>query len=178
MSEVKKCIDVIKSGGIILYPTDTIYGLGCDALNMNATKRINIIKGSKPKKPLIYLMRDLDMIKEYVKNIPDFAVDFLLQKTPTTLIFKNLKSQKLSTKSIALRIPKNKLCLDIISGLNSPITSTSANITGSAYPKNRHELDKKIVNQVDYFVKTDKDSMLKPSTIIEIKDDSNFEIIR
>lgn len=68
--------------------------------------------------------------------------------------------------------------MDIISGLNSPITSTSANITGSAYPKNRHELDKKIVNQVDYFVKTDKDSMLKPSTIIEIKDDSNFEIIR
>ena len=54
MSEVKKCIDVIKSGGIILYPTDTIYGLGCDALNMNANKRINIIKGSNPKKPLIY----------------------------------------------------------------------------------------------------------------------------
>ena len=55
MSEVKKCIDVIKSGGIILYPTDTIYGLGCDALNTNATKRINIIKGSNPKKPLICL---------------------------------------------------------------------------------------------------------------------------
>ena len=90
MIEIEKCLKVIKSGGIILYPTDTIYGLGCDAYNLNAIRKINIIKGSDPEKPLIYLMNDLNMVKKYVENIPDFAVDFLLRKKPTTLIFKNL----------------------------------------------------------------------------------------
>ena len=77
MIEIEKCLKVIKSGGIILYPTDTIYGLGCDAYNLNAIRKINIIKGSDPEKPLIYLMNDLNMVKKYVENIPDFAVDFL-----------------------------------------------------------------------------------------------------
>ena len=75
MIEIEKCLST-KSGGIILYPTDTIYGLGCDAYNLNAIRKINIIKGSDPKKPLIYLM-DLNMVKKYVENTPDFAVDFL-----------------------------------------------------------------------------------------------------
>ena len=178
MIEIEKCLKVIKSGGIILYPTDTIYGLGCDAYNLNSIRKINIIKGSDPEKPLIYLMNDLNMVKKYVENIPDFAVDFLLRKKPTTLIFKNLKSTKLSGDSIAVRIPKNKFCLNIISRLNNPITSTSANITGLPFPKSIHEIDNIIIDQVDYFVKTDKVSKLNPSSIIEIKDNLSFEKIR
>ena len=118
------------------------------------------------------------MVKKYVDNIPEFAVDFLLRKKPTTLIFKNLKSTKLSGDSIAIRIPKNKFCLNIISRLNNPITSTSANITGLPFPKSIHEIDNIIIDQVDYFVKTDKVSKLNPSSIIEIKDNLSFEKIR
>jgi len=178
MIEIEKCVKVLKCGGIILYPTDTIYGLGCDAYNLNAIRKINIIKGSDPRKPLIYLMNDLDMVKKYVETVPDFAVNFLLRKKPTTLIFKNLKSTKLSSKSIAVRIPKNKFCLNIISRLNNPITSTSANITGLPFPKSFHEIDKIIIDKVDYFVKTDKVGKLKPSSIIEIMDNKSFEKIR
>ena len=178
MIEIEKCVKVIKSGGIILYPTDTIYGLGCDAYNLKAIRKINFIKGSDPDKPLIYLMNDLDMVKKYVENVPDFAVNFLLRKKPTTLIFKNLKSTKLSSDSIAIRIPKNKFCLNIISRLNNPITSTSANITGLPFPKSIHDIDNIIIDQVDYFVKSDKVSKLKPSNIIEVKDNLSFVKIR
>tara|TARA_B100001057_G_scaffold42569_1_gene38107 strand:+ start:800 stop:1336 length:537 start_codon:yes stop_codon:yes gene_type:complete len=178
MIEIEKCLKVIKSGGIILYPTDTIYGLGCDGYNLDAIRKINILKGSDPKKPLIYLMNDLKMVKKYVKNIPDFAIDFLLREKPTTLIFKNLKSTKLSGASIAVRIPKNKFCLNIISRLNNPITSTSANTSGLPFPKSINEIDNIIIEQVDYFVKTDKVGKLKPSSLIEIKDNLSFEKIR
>ena len=178
MSEVVKCINVLKNGGIILYPTDTIYGLGCDAHNLNAVRKINTIKKSEPNKSLIFLMSDLDMLSRYVENIPDFAFEFLMQKSPTTLIFKNLKSTLFSNNSIAVRIPKNKFCIDIISGLNNPITSTSANLSGLPFPRSMHNIDNNIIDQVDYFVKTNDVGRSKPSSIIEIKDNKSFIKIR
>ena len=88
--EVQKCVEILNNGGIILYPTDTIYGIGSDSHNNQAIDRINKLKGSDSKKPLIHLMNSLEMVERYVKKIPDFAKEYLNDKKPTTVIFTDL----------------------------------------------------------------------------------------
>lgn len=178
MIELDNCVEIIKNGGIILYPTDTIYGLGCDSHNIKSINKINKLKGSNTEKPLIYLMNSLKMLEEYVIKIPEFAKDFLLDENPTTVIFNDLKKNKLSKNSIAVRIPKNRFCLKLISAIGRPITSTSANLSGSPFPRNMFEIEKKIIDGVNYFVKASKDGELKPSKIIKLTGNMNYEIIR
>ena len=92
--EVQKCVEILNNGGIILYPTDTIYGIGSDSHNNKAIDRINKLKGSDSKKPLIHLMNSLEMVEQYVKKIPDFAKEYLNDKKPTTVIFTDLNKEK------------------------------------------------------------------------------------
>ena len=176
--EVNKCVEVLKNGGIILYPTDTIYGIGCDSYNLKAMENVNKLKGSNPSKPLIHLMNSLKMVEIYLKQIPEIAKKSLTGKNPTTVIFNNLNNNQLNHKSIAIRIPKNKFCLSIIDKLNRPITSTSANLAGSPYPKSKTDINKKIIHGVDYFVETIDNDNLKPSKIIRIIDEKNYTVIR
>ena len=176
--EVKKCVEVLNNGGIILYPTDTIYGIGSDSHNNEAIYRINKLKGSDSKKPLIHLMNSFKMVEQYVKTIPDFAKEYLYEKKPTTVIFNNLNKEKLNYETLGIRIPKNSFCLEIINKLNRPITSTSANITGSAFPFNSSDIDKNIIDGVDYYVESIRVNEQLPSKIIKVLDENNFEIIR
>ena len=97
--EVQKCVEILNNGGIILYPTDTIYGIGSDSHNNQAIDRINKLKGSDSKKPLIHLMNSLEMVEQYVKKIPDFAKEYLNDKKPTTVIFTDLNKEKLNYRS-------------------------------------------------------------------------------
>ena len=176
--EVQKCVEILNNGGIILYPTDTIYGIGSDSHNNQAIDRINKLKGSDSKKPLIHLMNSLEMVERYVKKIPDFAKEYLNDKSPTTVIFSNLNKEKLDYETLGIRIPKNNFCLEIIKKLNRPITSTSANITGSSFPIKNTDIDKNIIDGVDYYVKSITSDKKIPSKIIKVLNENNFEIIR
>lgn len=184
-SEVEKALDVLRSGGIILYPTDTIWGIGCDATDGEAVKRIYQIKNREDSKSLIILVADERDILQYVAA-PDLAVfDFIGQQTrPTTIIFEhavglpdNLVAED---GSIAIRIVRDEFCRHLIKRLRKPIVSTSANISGEPSPKNFSEVSDEIKKRVDHIVEWrqhDTQPAL-PSQIIKWNDDGSHTIIR
>ena len=174
-----KCLKILSRGGIIIYPTDTIYGIGCDATNINSILKINKIKKRNPNTPLICLMNSLEMVKEYVSNVPDISLDYLLKSDePTTVIFSKSKNLASYPKSIAVRIPKNKICLQLIQSLKKPVTSTSANFTGEKVPKYFEQIDKNLLALVNYSINFDNNQQNKSSRIVSIDDNSNVKIIR
>ena len=123
-----KCLKILSRGGIIIYPTDTVYGIGCDATNINSILKINKIKKREPNTPLICLMDGLEMVKKYVSNVPDISLDYLLNSDdPTTVIFSKSKNLESYPESIAVRIPKNKICL-MHCVLNYPTEDKFANL--------------------------------------------------
>ena len=174
-----KCLKILSRGGIIIYPTDTVYGIGCDATNINSILKINKIKKREPNTPLICLMDSLEMVKKYVSNVPDISLDYLLKSDdPTTVIFSKSKNLESYPESIAVRIPKNKICLQLIQNLKKPITSTSANFTGKKVPKYFEQIDKDLLDLVNYSINFDNNQQNKSSRIISIDDNSNVKIIR
>jgi len=174
-----KCLKILSSGGIIIYPTDTVYGIGCDATNINSILKINKIKKREPYTPLICLMDSLEMVKKYVSNVPDKSLDYLLNSSePTTVIFSKSKNLESHPKSIAVRIPKNKICLQLIQKLKKPITSTSANFTGEKVPKYFEQIDKNLLDLVNYSINFDNNQQNKSSRIISIDGNSKVKIIR
>ncbi len=176
---INKCLEVLSSGGIIIYPTDTVYGIGCDATNLNSIFKINKIKNRKSDTPLICLMSSLEMVKNYVTYLPDISVNYLLDSDdPTTVIFTKSKNIDSYPKSIAIRIPKNNICIELIDKLKKPITSTSANFAGEKVPKYFKEIDKDLLELVDYSINFDKNQQNKASRIVSIDDKSNVKIIR
>jgi L-threonylcarbamoyladenylate synthase len=183
--EIKKCIEVLNSNGLILYPTDTIWGIGCDATSAAAIKKIYELKKREEKKSLIILVSDERMVEDYVKDLsPKILLYLSQQKKPTTAIFKNaahLPGILINEDgSIAIRITKDKFCKAIIQKLQKPLVSTSANISGTPYPKNLFEVSEEIKNGVDYIVQhRQNDFEIKsPSSIIKLNNDDEIEIIR
>jgi len=172
-SEISKAVKILENGGIIIYPSDTIWALGCDATNSGAVERIFKIKKRKPTLPLICLMNDYQMLNKYV-NVTDEIKAFLnIQKKPTTIIYKMVKKFSFYNESVAIRIPKDKFCQNLISEFNKPITSTSVNISGDKFPECFNEINDEILNQIDYSVNLKRNLKLKkPSQIIKIEGDS------
>lgn len=168
-----------------MYPTDTIWGLGCDATNAKAVNRIYKIKFRRPEKSLILLANSVEMIREYVSKVPDIAIEIIETfKGPLTIIYdqaKNLPRNLVPDNgTIAIRIPKHEFCLRLIGLLGKPITSTSANISVDASPISFSKVDRKIVEAVDYVCETGQGAFetAKPSTIIKVTEDGNMQIIR
>ena len=119
------------------------------------------------------------MVKKYVSNVPDISLDYLLNSDdPTTVIFSKSKNLESYPESIAVRIPKNKICLQLIQNLKKPITSTSANFTGKKVPKYFEQIDKDLLDLVNYSINFDNNQQNKSSRIISIDDNSNVKIIR
>src|SRR5579875_2115440 len=184
-TEVKNALDVLRNGGVILYPTDTIWGIGCDATNQKAVKRIYEIKNREDSKSLIILAADEREVLQYVAS-PDLSVfDFIEKQTrPTTIIFEhavNLPDNLIAEDgSIAIRIAKDEFCKHIIKRLRKPIVSTSANISGQASPKNFSEVSEEIKNAVDYVVnwRQDDETIALPSQIIKWNNDGTHVVIR
>ena len=184
-TEVEAALNVLRTGGVILYPTDTIWGLGCDATNEAAVKSIFTIKQRDDSKSLIILVADERHILQYVAA-PDLAVfDFLQQQTrPTTVIFDNAVNLPdnlvASDGSIAIRIVRDEFCRHLIKRLRKPLVSTSANISGEPSPKFFDEVSETIKGRVDYVVQwrqADK-TPSQPSQIIRWRGDGLFDIIR
>ena len=184
-TEVEKALEVVRIGGIILYPTDTIWGIGCDATNEEAVRRIYQIKMREDSKSMIILVADERDVLQYVAA-PDLSVfDFIEEQTrPTTIIFEhavglpgNLVAED---GSIAIRIVKDEFCRHLIKRLRKPIVSTSANSSGKPSPKNFSEVPDEIKNAVDHVVKWRQDdtTIALPSQIVKWNSDGTYRIIR
>ena len=184
-SEVEAALNVVRSGGVILYPTDTIWGLGCDASNEDAVKKIYTVKQRSDSKSLIILVADERDILQYVAA-PDLAVfDFIEQQArPTTIIFDNainLPDNLIAEDgSIAIRIVQDEFCRHVIKRLRKPIVSTSANISGQPSPKFFDEISEEIKSVVDHIVQWRQQDKTpsQPSQIIKWKNDGSYDVIR
>ena len=185
LDDVKSAVNVFKKGGIILYPTDTIWGIGCDATNADAVKKIFSLKKRQNEKSFILLLDNESRLASYVKEIPEQAWSLIeYSEKPLTIIYdgaKNLPPVVISEDgSIAIRITKDEFCQYLIGAFRKPIISTSANISGKTAPASFDEIDEEIINGVDYVVKWRQKEKIssKPSTIISIKSGGQIKFIR
>ena len=183
-NKIIKAKEIILNGGVILYPTDTIWGIGCSAIIESAIKKIFRIKRSDNSKLLISLVSSIEMLERYVKNVPEYVLEYLYDESPTTIIYPKVTGLNRilygKNESIALRIVKDNFCKTLIDQINTPLISTSANISGSPFPKNFKEIDKKIINEVDYVVNFNDSDLInsKPSRIIKFSLNGQIEVIR
>lgn len=184
-NDVQQCLDVLKKGGVILYPTDTIWGLGCDATNKEAVQRIYNIKQREDTKSLIILVAEERDVLQYVAA-PDLGVfDFIEKQTrPTTIIFENAvglpDNLVANDGSIAIRIVQDEFCRHVIKRLRKPLVSTSANISGQPSPQTFKEIAAVIKNSVDYIVqwRQEDTTPAQPSQIIKWGNDGSYQVIR
>lgn len=184
-TEIKKALEVLWNGGIILYPTDTIWGIGCDATNEAAVKRIYEIKKREDSKSMLVLIDDAGRIPSYVVEMPEIAWDLIeLSDKPLTIIYpgaKNLAKNLVAPDgTIGIRVSAENFTKKLIQRFKKPLVSTSANISGKNSPANFSEIDEEIKNQVDYVVNYRQDEKKKfaPSSIIQLGVSGEVKIIR
>jgi len=182
---VKEAINILNNGGVILYPTDTIWGIGCDATNKDAVQKIYSIKKRDNRKPLIILIHNKNLLLNYVKSVPKIANDIIdMERLPTTIIYSNpinLPDILVQKNTIGIRVVKNHSINMLLRQFQKPLTSTSANISNNKNPLFFSEIDEEIKNQVDYIFPENfgiKKSINKASKIIKIHNNSHVEIIR
>lgn len=185
IEEIKEAIKILKEGGIILYPTDTIWGLGCDATNEKAVARIYEIKHRADSKSLVTLASDMDMICKYVREIPSMAVTIEeISDEPLTIIYPEgiglASNVTAEDGSIAIRIPKHQFCLELIKRFHKPIVSTSANISGEPSPMYYEEISGEILKSADWCADPiyEEGSTHKASSIIKLGVNNEVVIIR
>ena len=181
--EIETAITFLKKGKLILYPTDTVWGIGCDATSSKAIKNLYNLKKRDEGKAMICLINDYQMLKSYIPKISISQLSYLNSKIPTTVIFENSKgvSEKAlgENKSIAMRIPKHNFCNKLITKFGKPIISTSANISNKQSPLNYHQIENEILDGVDYVVNLEKETITKKtSRIIKIDSFGQISIIR
>ncbi|MBU2951615.1 threonylcarbamoyl-AMP synthase [Tamlana agarivorans] len=182
--EIKNAVEVLKAGGLILYPTDTVWGIGCDASNPEAVKKVYHLKNRVDSKALICLVADDRMLKKHVKQMPFAALNILeVTDKPTTIIYddaQNLAQNLIAEDgTIAIRIPDDEFCFQLSRKLNGALVSTSANISGQPTPKSYKEIAPAILKGVDYVVNLHHEKICaKPSSIIKLSNSGIVKIIR
>lgn len=183
-TEVHNAYEVIAKGGIILYPTDTVWGIGCDATNEAAINKIYELKRREESKNMIVLMNGDRMLHSVFHNIPEVAWQLLdLSEKPTTLILdhpKNVAKNIIAPdNSLGMRVVKEPFCFKLMERMKRPLVSTSANISGEPTPKSFQEISPVIRNGVDYIVQLHQDKLCNtPSTIIKLTQDAQVKVIR
>ena len=184
-ADLNKTFEVLKNGGIILYPTDTIWGIGCDATNPAAIDKIYKLKQRNDSKSMIVLVDVPGRIPSYTSEIPEIAWDLIeLSDKPLTIIFpkaKNLATNLVAQEgSVGIRVVNHEFCKRLIQRLGKPIVSTSANISGQPFPQNYNDISIEIKNGVDYIVPEIYNNPLtnRPSSIIAIGEGGLIKVIR
>ncbi|MGO4910825.1 MULTISPECIES: L-threonylcarbamoyladenylate synthase [unclassified Leeuwenhoekiella] len=184
IDEVNESITVLKRGGLLLYPTDTVWGIGCDATNADAVDKIFALKKRAESKSLICLVSDFKMLNQYIENIPEIAYSILkYAEQPTTIIYddpirvaENLIAED---NTLGIRVVEDGFCKALIKKLGKPLVSTSANISGEKTPMRFPEISEPILEGVDYIVNLQrKHKSTKSSTIIKLKNNGQVEILR
>jgi len=183
--DVKAALEVLQNGGVILYPTDTIWGIGCDACNEEAVRRIYAIKNRIDSKSMLVLLENAALLDRYIDEVPEIAFDLIeVSDKPLTIIYdgaKNLARNLIAEDgSIGIRITTEAFSSDLIRRFKRPVVSTSANISGKPSPACFAEIDQKIIEAVDYVVKYRQDDTHKavPSGIIKLGRSGEIKIIR
>ncbi|MFO7911645.1 MAG: L-threonylcarbamoyladenylate synthase [Desulfotignum sp.] len=182
---IRKTVDILRKGGVILYPTDTVWGLGCDATNTDAVRRIYRIKQRTDEKSMLVLLDTESRLQYYVKEVPEIAYQLTeVSDGPLTLIYpgaRNISPElTASDGSLGIRITDDEFCSGLIARLGKPLVSSSANISGDPTPAIFDEISDIIKESVDYIVPLRQDEITrsKPSSIIKIEIDGQFKIIR
>jgi L-threonylcarbamoyladenylate synthase len=183
--DIRESLAVLRNGGLILYPTDTIWGLGCDATSPAATDKIFRIKSRDRNKSLIILVDGEQMLEKYVRDIPEIVYELIsVSDDPLTIIYpggKNLAEGICSDDgSVGIRVCHDEFCQELISRFRKPIVSTSANFSGNPSPENFGEIDKSVIDAADYVVEYRRDDRRKfsASPVIKIELDGTIKIIR
>lgn len=199
--EIQKALEVLRKGGLILYPTDTVWGIGCDATDPEAVAKVYEIKRRSDSKSLVLLASDMDMISRYVKEVPEMAIQLVeVNDKPMTIIYPDAvtgpkpdgdvlpKAEKYALAfntvaedgSVGMRIPMMEFCQQLVFRLGRPIVSTSANISGEATPKKFAEISQDVKSAVDHIVDPalERGSTGQSSSIIKVGLDYSIEIIR
>lgn len=183
-AEINKCIEALHSGGLILYPTDTVWGIGCDATNPEAVKKVYALKEREDSKALICLVANQAMLERYVAEVPEPAYDIMdLATKPVTIVYDrprdvapNLVAQD---DTLAIRVASDTFCQYLITRFGKPIVSTSANISGAPTPKGFRDIGPEILKGVDYVVNLPSEPERgQPSSIIKLGNDGTVKVIR
>lgn len=183
--DIQNCLNTLREGGIILYPTDTVWGIGCDASNPQAIQKIYDLKGRSSSKALITLVGSEVMLERTVINMPEIAWDLIESANrPLTLIYDEVKG--IAPNAIAedgscgIRLTKDTFCQQLIQRLGKPIISTSANVSGEETPKDFRSISDTILKGVDFVVnyRQNEATSQKSSNIIKLKNNGEIKIIR
>lgn len=183
--DIKKAVEVMKKGGVILYPTDTVWGIGCDATNADAVAKVYAIKHRDDSKALICLVDSDARIQRYVRNVPEVAWNLLeLAEKPTTVILDNAVNLApnliAEDGSIAMRITREPFSKELCYRFQKPIVSTSANISGEPAAQNYCDISEELINAVDYvcWSRRQEHKPHTPSSIIKLSENGEVKIIR
>lgn len=183
--DLSKALEVLKNGGVILYPTDTIWGLGCDATNEDAVKRIFEIKKREDSKSMLVLIENPNRLTSYVRDVPEVAWQLIdVSDKPLTIIYsgaKNLAGNLIGGDgSIGIRVTTEPFTEELIRRFRKPLVSTSANLSGMPSPANFSEISAEIKDSVDYIVRFRQEESRKatPSSILKLGPGGEIEIIR
>ena len=196
-TEIQKAVEVLRQGGVVLYPTDTVWGIGCDATDPEAVAKIYAIKKREDSKSLVLLAGDMDMICRYVKEVPEMAIQLVeVNDKPMTIIYPgaiagekgNMKADRRALAfntvaedgTVGIRIPMMDFCQQLVAKLGRPLVSTSANISGESTPKKFAEISDEIRSAVDHIVEPslERGATGQSSSIIKVGLDYSIEIIR
>ncbi len=183
--DIKKAVEVLRKGGVILYPTDTVWGIGCDATNSKAVEKVYQIKRRDDSKAMICLVDSTSRMQKYVMNVPNVAWDLMeLSTKPTTVILDNAVNlaENLIAEdgSIALRVTHEAFSKELCYRFQKPIVSTSANISGEPTASNYRDISQEIIDAVDYvcWARRQEHKPHAPSSIIKLNKDGEVSIIR
>lgn len=183
--DLKQSLETLRSGGVILYPTDTIWGLGCDALNVAAIEKIYAIKGRDKTKSLIILLENENQLESYVREVPDVAYQLIeYSERPITIIYpgaKNLPEALIGPGgTIAIRVVRHDFCSPLLQRFRRPIVSTSANLSTQPSPTNFSDIHPDLIEQVDYVVQYGQEipGDGQPSILMKLEPGGKFEFIR
>ena len=183
-NEIENSLKILQNNQVLLYPTDTVWGIGCDATCEEAVNTIFKIKQRSESKSLIILVDSLEMLKRYISKIPISVIKVLATSTkPTTIIYNNpvglAKNVVASDNTVAIRIPQNEFCKQLITAFGKPIVSTSANVSGDKTPKSFKEISQAILDSVDYVVNLQREEENdKSSTILKIAENGEIIVLR
>ncbi|MEO0900585.1 MAG: L-threonylcarbamoyladenylate synthase [Bacteroidota bacterium] len=182
--QIAKAVEILSNSGLLLYPTDTVWGIGCDATNEEAVQKVYALKNRDDSKALVCLVTHQAMLERHVEEVPDVAYDIMdLATKPTTIVFdkpigiaKNLIAED---NTLAIRVASDVFCQRLIQKFGKPIVSTSANISGEPTPINFESISPKILKGVDYVVNLPlENENAPPSSIIKLSNDGQVKVIR
>lgn len=183
--EVRRCADVLRKGGVLVYPTDTVWGIGCDATSSDAVRKIYSLKQRSDSKAMIVLVNSLEMLEQYIDTIPEVAYQLIeVAVTPMTIVYDHgigLAPELYAPDgSIGVRYTSDPFCQALCRALRRPIVSTSANISGAATARFYSEISEKILSGADYVAEWRRDDKVTapPSSVIKLSAGGEIKILR